>query len=292
MNRPVITGTDGSSAASEAVRWAAREAVLRARPLKIVHVREQWAGDIPVHTMKNYRDPEAKHCRAMLADEAEAARASAPGLEVTTALVDGDLVQRLLEESRTADQVVIGSRGQGGFSGLLLGSVGMGVAGRAGCPVVVVRGDSTTRHGRIVVGVDGSEGAEAALAHAFEEAEIRGAVVHAVHAWQPPVLFTPAVEGGAMTERAIDERGEFFRRVLTPWRERFPGVTVTESVVCGHPVGALCDASTEADMVVVGSRGHGLLASAVFGSVSHGVLHHSHCPVAVVRPGGQAPEPA
>lgn len=292
MNRSVIAGTDGSPAASDAVLWAAREAVLRARPLRIVHVREQWAGDVPVHTMKNYRDPEAKHCEAMLADAAEAARASAPGLEVTTALVDGDLVQRLLEESEAADQVVIGSRGQGGFAGLLLGSAGMGVAGHAGCPVVVVRGDSATRHGRIVAGVDGSEGAEAALAHAFAEAEIRGAAVHAVHAWQPPGLPMPAVESGSMGERGVAERGAFLRRVLAPWRERFPRVTVTESIVCGHPAGALRDASTEADMVVVGSRGHGLLASAVFGSVSHGVLHHAHCPVAVVRPKRPAPEPA
>ncbi|MEV0418552.1 universal stress protein [Streptosporangium canum] len=292
MNRPVIAGTDGSPAASEAVRWAAREAVLRARPLRIVHVREQWAGDIPVHTMKNYRDPAAKHCRAMLADAAEAARASAPGLEVTTALVDGDLVQRLLEESEAADQVVIGSRGQGGFAGLLLGSVGMGVAGHAGCPVVVVRGDSATRHGRVVVGVDGSEGAKAALTHAFAEAEIRGAVVHAVHAWQPPGLSTPAAGSGFTGEGIIAEKGAFLRRVLAPWRERFPRVTVAESIVCGHPAGVLCDTSAEADMVVVGSRGHGLLASAVFGSVSHGVLHHAHCPVAVVRPKGAAPEPA
>ncbi|MFI6802527.1 universal stress protein [Streptosporangium canum] len=292
MNRSVIAGTDGSPAASDAVRWAAREAVLRAKPLRIVHVREQWAGDVPVHTMKNYRDPEAKHCRAMLADAAEAARASAPGLQVTTALMDGDLVQRLLEESEAADQVVIGSRGQGGFAGLLLGSAGMGVAGHADCPVVIVRGDSATRHGRIVVGVDGSEGAEAALAHAFAEAEIRGAAVHAVHAWQPPGLSRPAVESGSMGEGIVAERGVFLRRVLAPWRERFPSVTVTESIVRGHPVGALCDASTEADMVVVGSRGHGLLASAVFGSVSHGVLHHAHCPVAVVRPKGPAPEPA
>lgn len=284
MGRWVVAGTDGSPAATAAVEWAARDAVRHGSGLRIVHVREQWAGEAPFRTLRSYHDSLIEHCEEMLERAAGAARDAAPGVEVTTSLLEGDLIQRLLRESEAADHVVIGSRGLGGFSELLLGSVGMGVAGHAASPVVVVRGDSVTRHGRIVVGVDGSEPSQAALAYAFREAEVGGAEVHAVQAWQPAPTSALVLGYGTMVEEMLDVRAEISRRSLAPWRDRCPGVKVTESIVCGHPVGILCEASAEADLVVVGSRGHGPIVSAVFGSVSHGVLHHSQCPVAVVRP--------
>lgn len=287
MGRCVVVATDGSPPASAAVQWAARDAVRHGSPLRIIHVREQWADGIPFHTLPSYHDSLTEHCVEMLARAADTAREAAPGVEVTTSLLQGDLVQTLLRESESADHAVIGSRGLGGFSGLLLGSVGMGVAGHAACPVVVVRGDSETRHDRIVVGVDGSEGSQAALAYAFEEAEIRGADVHAVQAWQPAPSAALVLGYSAILDDMPDIRAETFRRSLAPWRDRYPGVRVTESLVCGHPVELLCEASAMADLVVVGSRGHGPIVSAIFGSVSHGVLHHSHCPVAVVRPRGE-----
>jgi nucleotide-binding universal stress UspA family protein len=70
---------------------------------------------------------------------------------------------------------------------------------------------------------------------------------------------------------------------LAPGRERFPEVDVVLEVTCGYPVAVLADASTRADLLVVGSRGLGAVGSTVLGSVSRGVLHHARCPVAVVR---------
>ncbi|GAA4236657.1 nucleotide-binding universal stress UspA family protein [Streptosporangium album] len=67
------------------------------------------------------------------------------------------------------------------------------------------------------------------------------------------------------------------------WPEKFPEVEVVEDVQGAHPVQALTDASTRADLVVVGSRGRSVVGSVVLGSVSRGVLHHAHCPVAVIR---------
>nr|BFE79430.1 hypothetical protein GCM10020093_020310 [Planobispora longispora] len=93
---------------------------------------------------------------------------------------------------------------------------------------------------------------------------------------------TPLVEDIAAAERKTAEQQ------LAPWRERHPQVEVDHVVLCGHPVRAICEVSREADLAVVGSRGRGAFGSAVLGSVSHGVLHHVHCPVAVVRAPGEA----
>jgi nucleotide-binding universal stress UspA family protein len=111
---------------------------------------------------------------------------------------------------------------------------------------------------------------------------LRGCVLRAVHAWQLPVhAFASEISYD------LEEIRRFHRRVahdrLAAWREKFPEVAVVEDVRSAHPVNALSDASTRADLVVVGSRGMGLIGSALLGSVSRGVLHHAHCPVAVVR---------
>ncbi|GAT69794.1 universal stress protein UspA [Planomonospora sphaerica] len=282
----VVVGTDGSPASTAAVAWAAEDAARRGCALRIVHVCEPWTLDIPLDTPPGFRDSVGEHCREVADVAQDVARGVAPGIEVSAVLESGRVVEVLRREAEDAEQVVVGSRGLGGFTGLVLGSVSLAVAGHVAAPVVVARNVPKGVRGRIVVGFDGSEHSAAALAYAFAEAVRRGARLHAVHSWHMPVLgpgataYTPLVEDLFAAERQVAEE------TLLPWEEKYPQVEVERTVVCGHPVLTVCDASEDADLVVVGSRGLGALGSAVLGSVSHGVLHHARCPVAVVRARG------
>ncbi|MEV1178321.1 universal stress protein, partial [Nonomuraea sp. NPDC049784] len=168
-----------------------------------------------------------------------------------------------------------------------LGSVGMAVAGHAAGPVVIVRTPSALRHDRIVVGYDGSEYSQAAMAYAVEQARARGAQLHVVSAWHMPALSPYAVAYGSLIEDLMGQEARAARERVEPWRESNPDLVITDAQPCEPPVKALVEAAQMADVVVVGSRGLGGFASAVLGSVSHGVLHHATCPVAVVRRRGK-----
>ncbi|MFF4986711.1 universal stress protein [Streptosporangium saharense] len=279
MTAHVVVGTDGSPSAEAAVGWAAEDAARRGSALRIVHIREDWRRGTP-QELEETLEGEA---RGVLEAAADLARGRAPGLTVTTSLETGRPVEVLRREAEDAEQLVIGSRGRGGFAGLLLGSVSLSLAGHVAVPVVVVRGEKHEEHGEVLVGFDGSPESEAALEYAFEEAARRGARLRALHGWQLPVMavgsiaYTPLIEDISGTEERLATE------ILTPWRERYPRVEVRQAVLFEHPVLALNEASATADLVVVGSRGLGGFGSAVLGSVSHGVLHHAACPVAVVR---------
>lgn len=284
MSRPVVVGFDGSEAAYRALDWAAHDAASRGLPLRIVQVREPWTAEHPF-TAAGGRPTLTERCTAVLEAAADRARDRVPGLEVTTAMVTGAVIDRLKSESKIADTVVLGSRGMGGFAGLVLGSVGLALAGHAYGPVVIVRAPAREKSGEIVVGYDGSADAEAALEFALRHAVAEGARVRVEYAQQAPVVAAQPAGYGPVPPGGLT--GEISQR-LAPWREKYPGVELVESLVVGHPVPALARASRRADLVVVGSRGLGGFASAVLGSVSHGVLHRAHCPVAVVRARGNA----
>jgi nucleotide-binding universal stress UspA family protein len=180
---------------------------------------------------------------------------------------------------------VLGTRGLGGLTGLLVGSVAVGLAAQAACPVVVVRGVDRDPHSTdpVVLGVDGSPTSEAATAFAFAAAADRKVSLVAVHSWNL-TLVDPQVNGlidwAALAE---DERALLSGR-LAGWVEKYPEVPVVEVIARDGAAHALVEQSKNAQLVVVGSRGRGNLAGLVLGSVSHAVLHRGHCPVAVVRP--------
>lgn len=120
------------------------------------------------------------------------------------------------------------------------------------------------------------------MRYAIEQARARRAELHVVHGWQMPAFSPYAVASGGLVERIMREEIDTARERVIPWRERHPDLLITDEQVCDHPVSALIKASGTADLVVVGSRGLGGFASAVLGSVGHGVLHHVTCPVVVV----------
>ncbi|MEU7834957.1 universal stress protein [Nonomuraea sp. NPDC049129] len=281
MSGTIVVGVDGSPSAGSALGWAADDASRRGLPLRIVLVREPWAAEHPP-TAAGDRQTLTERCTYVLDTAADQVRRLIPELEVSTALVTGAVIERLKIESETADSVVVGSRGLGGFAGLVLGSVGLGLAGHARSPVVVVRVPGPGGHAEIVVGFDGSPFAESALEYALEQARARRTLVRAVYARRTPML-APQLTGYGplLTGTPADEEAEIRLR-LAPWREKYVDVEMIESIVPGHPVPALARASERAALVVVGSRGLGGFAAAALGSVSHGVLHRARCPVAVV----------
>ncbi|MGW7478557.1 universal stress protein [Nonomuraea muscovyensis] len=292
MSGRIVVGVDGSHAATAAVEWAAADARRRGLGLRIVHVCEQWpptdaaSGTASEAAIRAADVGGTEFCAGALETAAEHARDLAPDVEVTTAMLSGGVIDALVRESATADGVVVGSRGLGGFAGMLLGSVGLNLAGHAAGPVVVVRGPSVVQHGQVVVGYDGSEHSTAAMEYAIEQARSRDAQLYVVTAWQMPVFSPYAAAYSDLLQEAYEEEVRMSRAWVVPWRERHPDVRIIDEQVSEHPVSALVKASASADLVVVGSRGRGGFAAAMLGSVGHGVLHHVTCPVAVVRPRG------
>lgn len=282
---PVVVGVDGSESALAAVRWAAREALVRGTGLRLVH-----ACEVPVGYPDGFvgaarlRDALAEQGRDGLALASKVAEEAAPGLRVGTAEHMAGVVPVLVGESGRAAQVVLGTRGLGGFTGLLVGSTAVELASRAHCPVVVVRG-AGTETGPVVVGVDGTPAGEAAIAHAFGAASAYGTEVVAVHAWTD-LLVETAFEGGAaaldfapLAEAAAAELAER----LAGWREKYPDVPVIRHVERERPGTALLRHAERARLVVVGSRGRGGFRGLMLGSTSQHLLRHAPCPVAVVR---------
>ncbi|MBA9002789.1 universal stress protein [Thermomonospora cellulosilytica] len=282
MSLPAITvGTDGSPSAARAVGWAADEAARRRLPLRIVHVIDA-PDDLLMATAPGMRESAAGAGEATLSEADKLVRDRHPDLAVTTRLESGPIPQVLREQAGEAFMLVLGHRGLGGFTSLLLGSTGLRVAGFAPGPVVIVRGEPSG-HGEVLAGVDLFTDNEETLAFAFDEASLRGARLRALYAFQLAETLIAAGDYGDLGEIEDDRRARL-EEILTRWRERYPGVQVIAEIVREHPVLALVQASHQADLLVVGARGHGVLQGAFLGSVSHGAIHHAHCPVAVLGP--------
>ncbi|MEV4070132.1 universal stress protein [Nonomuraea fuscirosea] len=292
MKGHVVAAVDGSAPATAAVEWAAVDAQRRGTALRVVHVCEPQVHDANVCEPRVH-DESTASCTDILEAAVRRARELTRDVDVSGDLLGGDVVRALLTESHSADSVVLGSRGRGGFAGMLLGSVGLAVAGHATGPVVIVRAPTPLWYDRVVAGYDGSEHAEVALDYAVEQARARGSQLHVVYAWQLPLFSAYAAPYAVPYDGLIEDiMAAQFHRVaerIAGRRERDPGIVITDEQVCAHPITALIEAGRTADLVVVGSRGLGGLASAVLGSVSHGVLHHVTCPVAVVRPHAEEP---
>ncbi|MFI0505188.1 universal stress protein [Streptomyces albogriseolus] len=289
MTRPITAGTDGSEESLAALAWAAREAVRRDLPLRVVHAWRFQAHDAPD---VGDRAAQEQWVREAAEEAVRAVRERHGGLDVTTDVREGDAVETLTAAAADAEMLVLGSRGHGRLMGFLVGSVGQQVIVDAERPVVFVRAgdkasDEVAGH-EIVVGQEGDpEDGAAALGFAFETAARRGATVRAVRAWTLPPVFAYSPS----SLQLLDEAGglEPFERknlaaALAPWRERYPDVHVVEHVEMGSAGQVLLSVSGTAQLMVVGRRARRSAVGARIGSVAHGVLHHADCPVAVVPP--------
>ncbi|MFC7842676.1 universal stress protein [Streptomyces sp. NPDC057382] len=284
----VIVGVDGSASGLAATEQAAREARWRRAELRVVHAFVLPAPFARSESSTGLPESELRGAAEQHVDEAvERARAVAPGVAVHPVVIDAEPVTVLEAQSRGADLVVVGSGGRGGFAGLLTGSKAVHLAAHGACPVLVVR-EASQADGPVVLGVDGSVTGAKAVDFAFTEAALRKAPLVALHCWtvwSPTAPAPPAASGSPVDpSEALAERAEILlREALADARERYPGVTVRGEAVHGGTREALIRASRSAQLVVVGARGRGGFAGLLLGSVSQAVLHHAHCPVAVVR---------
>ncbi|MPZ85308.1 MAG: universal stress protein [Actinophytocola sp.] len=292
--RPVVVGVDGSESSLRAVRWAADRCGRRGTGLRLVHACQVPTGYRPgIVDEGTLRTAMESQSRGWLAEARQAAEQAVPGLHIDTVLEVAPSVPALVKESGDASLLVLGSRGLGGFTGLLVGSTSVELAGRARCPVVVVRGpgdEAPPTEGPVVVGVDGTELSEAAIGFAFAEASVRQAELVALHAWTDLVLETAFPSGAAALDFTplAQEAEETLAERLAGRQEEYPDVHVTRKVVRERPTRALLRFAENAQLVVVGSRGRGGFRGLLLGSTSQHLLQHARCPVAVVRTDNEA----
>jgi nucleotide-binding universal stress UspA family protein len=289
--KPMVVGVDYSPSSETALSWALETAARRQVPLRIVHVCE-----VSQRQLESV-DQDATRMTALLVDQGqllldkalEVARTSHPEVETSVRMGLGSARDRLVQESVDADLVVVGNRGLGGFTGMLLGSTALFVTSHARCTVVAVPTPSavSTQGLGVVVGVDDPGDAQAALDFAFHEANTLHEPLTAVHAWHMPYIVGPAP--GVVPPLLVDfellqeQERLLLDDALGGWQEKFPEVDITKEVVCERPASALVDRAKGARLLVVGTRGRSELRGLMLGSVGHAVLHHARRPVAVVR---------
>ncbi|SHF11423.1 universal stress protein [Streptoalloteichus hindustanus] len=285
VGHPVAVGVGDDPADQEVVRWAAEEAARRGVGLRLVH------GYVVLpYTMDQYvpdSDTMARRAGEAVLDAATAtARSACPGLEVSMSLTYGtpDLV--LAQESVNAALVVVGTHPHSALTETVFGSTAGALVRDAPCPIVAVpRGSAgPERIGPVVAGVDGSPASQAALAFAFDAASRRGLPLRVAHYWYGELTDVERAE-------AREDHHVLLAESLAGFRERHPDVSVSFVARAADPVRELRAESAEACLLVLGTHGRGRLVSALLGSVSRDLVRTARCPVAVVRPQTDSPEP-
>jgi nucleotide-binding universal stress UspA family protein len=281
---PIVAASDGSEESLRAVDWAAREAVLRGAPLRIVSapgllprmVGSQ--GHSEYETVSDVIRDESDH--ALTAATARAAKV-APDLLIDADHLDGAPADAVTAAGSGALMLVVGSRGVGAFAAMILGSVSRYAATHASSPVVVVREEIGATHRQVGIGIGGLEGNTAALTFAFEEAALRKASLMAIHTWQTPQsdISRAGIALTAPGRKVLEtEATRELDALLDEWQDKYPDVPVSHDVVHGHPGRILSGLSARADLVVLGRdpAHHGP------GRVIHAVLNHAHGPIVTV----------
>ena len=308
MSAPVVAAYDQTPHSKRALAEAVREAVSRGTGLRIVHAyttdeRLPMGPFATVVPTPHFEQTNRHDAEEILEEVAAQIETDNPGLPVETRAVPGDAPGALVAEASTATLLVVGNRGRGGFSGLLLGSTSQRVLADAPCPVIVAHDISSESKGQIMVGVDvgepGEDGGhgghdghaepgEEILAFAFETAARRGTGLIVANVWTEPWTMSYAArrgdEDGVAYEQAHSDR---LQELLDPWQLKYPEVAVAvrvyRAVNPGTAGTCLVEASKKLDLLVVGMRAQaGHRHANRLGPVAHTVLHHAHCPVAVV----------
>ncbi|UIZ92074.1 universal stress protein [Corynebacterium sp. CNCTC7651] len=289
----VVVAVDGSPASDNAVRWAANTAMKRDVPLRLAssYTMPQFLYAEGMVPPQELFDDLQRETMRKIDDAREIALQVAPDLRIGHAVAEGSPIDMLLEMSRDAGMIVMGSRGLGGLSGMVLGSVSGAVVSHANCPVVVVREDNAVteenKYGPVVVGIDGSEVSRRAAEVAFEEAQARGAELVAVHTWIDAQLQAPGAGYSVSEDRwaqAQEEKGQLLDDYLANLGSSYPGVEIRKIITRDRPVRALTEAAQGAQLLVTGSHGRGGFKGMLLGSTSRALLQSAPCPMMVVRP--------
>ncbi|KAB1503209.1 universal stress protein [Corynebacterium sp. 320] len=291
--KDIVVAVDGSEASTSAVAWAANCAWKRGEPLKLVsaYTMPQFMyadGMVPPPELYTELENEAN---AKLDDAIEVVKSVSTDIQYSTEVREAAPIDFLLNLSETAEMIVMGSRGLGGLSGLVMGSVSAAVVSHASCPVVVVRKDNelteANKYGPVVVGVDGSDVSRQALAIAFKEADARKTTLRAIHSWQETQVHTSyvgVVESQSKLDSVIKQHQDMLSEELEGLLKQYPNVEVEEIVERERPIHALKEAATDAQLLITGSHGRGGFRGMLLGSTSRALLQYSPCPMMVVRP--------
>jgi nucleotide-binding universal stress UspA family protein len=274
MNEFVV-GVDGSDDSRMALRWAAAAADAAGRRVRAVqswiHPRSAVFPIGPAPLSTEEMDEQTQQAITGLVTDTLGSSAT-----VTSQVLRGPPAAALLQTVSPDSVLVLGSRGLGGFAGLLLGSVSQECVEYASCPVVVVRIDRAVGAGDVIlVGMDGSEGSQHALAWAHALAVATGAAVRAVYAWRPTVSERRPPTGERLRSHAADE--------VRGWTQHAGGDIDSEEIE-GDPRDVLVTAAERfaPALTVVGRRGAGGLRSMRLGSTANHLVRHSATNVAVV----------
>jgi nucleotide-binding universal stress UspA family protein len=275
----VVVGVDLSAGAESLLRWADRQAVARHAVLyavTAVAAAESVRGEV------HLAEVEARADRALAETILAALPADRQGV-VKRRVSTRDPAAALLLQARRADLLVVGPHGQGGISGLLLGSVTEHVLSRATCPVAVVHPRRHQATGRIAVGVDGSDCSRQALEWALRQAAITEARVEAVLAWEWHPQYGYGMPLYGASEATQQQWAETLLAQEIGKLAPADAARVTSHVERGNAATVLAATSATADMIVVGNHGAGTAVSRLLGSVSQKVARHAQVPVVVVH---------
>ncbi|MFE0633324.1 universal stress protein [Streptomyces sp. NPDC058864] len=284
MSRPIVVGVSGSDESLAAADWAADEAALRGSELRLVNA-SRWQ-EHAISALQPAKDVAASRARGLLETTQERIRARHPSVAVTSDEVEDDPAEALLAASSDAELLAVGTHGLGTAGGFLFGSVGQEVAATSQHPVVLVRpaGEDVGRErsgagsDRVVLGLDVRQTEDELLDFAFDYAARHEASLHIVCTWHLPALHRDAAApGGAETGLQAALAG-----AMRAYRDKFPQVEVEEETVSGRAGSHLVSAAEGARLLVVGRRGSPGRGSAHIGPVTHAVIHHAPCAVAVV----------
>jgi nucleotide-binding universal stress UspA family protein len=262
----VVVGTDGGTAGTSVVRWAAAHAARAAARLRVVCVHQRrLPGPVPGP------DGEARErAWAVLATAVADVRAAQPTLDIVGTALPGAAGDVLLAEARTAALLVVGTHGRGALASALLGSVGLHVATYAAGPVALVRGRADTAIGPVVAGITDPSSAEAVLTAAFEEARRRGCGLVAVHAL--------AMDGAPAARPAGTLVRTDVPATVARLRQVHPAVPVEVELATASPADVLVAASRSAQLVVLDGG-----PSPSMDPVTHHALLRADCPVLILR---------
>lgn len=270
MAENYIIGVDGSQHSRAALDWGLARAAQTGARVELLYV----ADDSFLSESVAFLSEAQKASEQMLELEIEYARAAGFTGQITGTALVGHPIGEIEEASKRADLVILGAHSGNRFAGSFFGTRAVKIAAVAHCPVAVIpaeiEGDPQPA---VVVGVDGSEPAQKAIAFAAEEASFRGVPLIAVYAWMPPL--TPGLEYLWSEELVESQRAAAEEAIAigtAGLAQRYPDLQVERRIVQAPPVSALLQAAEQADTIVVGSRGRGGLSRLLLGSVSHGVL--------------------
>ncbi|WP_101949613.1 universal stress protein [Mycobacterium sp. 3519A] len=284
----VVVGVDGSYTAIGAARWAAAVAVKLDAALHIVHARapvEHNLSDAGAYLRAADMEAEHESATAILKSAKHAAEADHDNLQIITSEVERHADEALTELSRTARLIVLGSDEISLGTAIMVGSTTLSVATHSTCPVVAWRGEvSAPTSQPIVLGIDHDHDSRVAVTAAFEFAHRLGVGIIAVHTWS-----TRRPAGDVSIPFLIDwkqledDERQHLSDSIAPLIKLYPDVAVTQIVDLDGPSRALLRRAKAAQLIVVGSRGRGLLSSALLGSTGLNLLHHSTIPVMICR---------